>query len=183
MSLRRPISSGSRRISASTGAPSGVAPNSITSVSSRRNAADQPDPLREPLADLALVILIVERDQLLDRVHGGAQLASGNDRARSAPTPPRNPPAASELEASSSSRTAAASFTDARASLRVLAGALLVGLALGLPEQLGDHQQVKQLKAIIDRRGLQMHDRRQQRRAADATGDDGAAAGAFAAIP
>ena len=46
----------------------------------------------------------------------------------------------------------------------MLASALLVGLALGLPEQLGDHQQVKQLKAIIDRRGLQMHNRRQQRR-------------------
>jgi hypothetical protein len=43
------------------------------------------------------------------------------------------------------------------------AGPLLVGGCLGLAEQLGCHQQVQQLQAVVDRPGLQVGDGRQQR--------------------
>ena len=46
----------------------------------------------------------------------------------------------------------------------MLPGTLPGGLALRLAKQLRGHDQVKQLKAVVDRGRLQMRDRRDQRR-------------------
>jgi len=48
--------------------------------------------------------------------------------------------------------------------LGMAAHRLLVGLPVRLAEQLGGHQQVEQLQGVIDRPGLQLHHRGQQRR-------------------
>jgi hypothetical protein len=128
-------------------------------------AADQPDPLRQPGSRLTLIIHVNVRHDLLHRRESHPELGARYYQLD-------RPPHIRHLNRLTGRRGLkqhahrGGELRRRPREARMLSSALLLGLALRLAQQLGHHQQVKQLKAIVDRARAQMHDSRHQRRQA-----------------